>query len=223
MNSKDESLLKKLIQKESFKEYFSEDYDEGLSLLRFDRSQNIIRQSTTPEYLYFMCLGRCRVTAYSQNGKKMVLSVLKAPCLIGEIELISERRALSVDALEDCLMIAIPLQLYRQKLLNDPRFLRRLCLSLSEKEGKAILAYAHNISYPLLNRLARFILDNKEGDLLKVKKVVIAETLGVSYRHLESVINELVERKILEKRKLTYLIKDLKTLEELSQAMDIAI
>ena len=74
-----------------------------------------------------------------------------------------------------------------------------------------------------MNRLARFILDNKEGDLLKVKKVVIAETLGVSYRHLESVINELVERKILEKRKLTYLIKDLKALEELSQAMDIAI
>ncbi len=221
MNEKDKTLLNKLIQNEAFTSFFSNDYHEDLLLIRFDASQNIIKAHQELEYLYFMFSGRCKVIAYSQNGKKMILSSLKAPCLIGEIELISQRQTYIVDALEDCLMIAIPLKKYKEKLLSDPHFLLQLSISLAEKEGKAMTSYIHNISYPLINRLARFILDNIEGNTFSIRKTVIAESLGVSYRHLEAVLSDMVRNKILEKHKLTYTIKDRNRLKKLSQVLDI--
>ena len=77
----------------------------------------------------------------------------------------------------------------------------------------------HSNSFNL--RLARFILDNSDGKTLSIRKVTIAESLGISYRHLEKLMNDLCTQKILEKIKLRYKIIDIKRLEELSSKLDV--
>ena len=214
-------LLKEIAESDSFKNYFDTDIYNDLLLFHYDRTETILRQSKKTDYLYYLYSGRCKVIAYTENGKAIIINNLKAPCLIGEIELINNDNPFTVDTLSECLVVAIPLNKYRSTLLSDSKFLYKLSSSLADKERKTVLAYTHYVSYPLENRLARFILDYSQGDVFSIKKVVIAESLGVSYRHLETVMSGFVKKKYLHKEKLNYYIKDRNKLLELSKAMDL--
>jgi CRP/FNR family putative post-exponential-phase nitrogen-starvation transcriptional regulator len=47
---------------------------------------------------------------------------------------------------------------YRPLLLEDATFLRHLCIALSRKNYRNIVSLTQNQSFPLINRLAAFIL-----------------------------------------------------------------
>ncbi len=104
---------------------------------------------------------------------------------IGEIELIDkDHEPRAVQAIEECWCFALPMKHYRPLLLNNTLFLRKLCVTLSHKNYRNIVSLTQNQSFPLVNRLAAFILLSQEGDLYHEKHTQAAEYLGVSYRHL---------------------------------------
>lgn len=80
----------------------------------------------------------------------------------------------------------------------------------------------HSFAYPLENRLARFILDNRQEKYFYVKKVLIAESLGVSYRHVGKVMNDFINEKYLSKEGLVYTITNEEALTALAQELDVA-
>ncbi len=65
-----------------------------------------------------------------------------------------------------------------------------------------------------------FILENRQGIYFYVKKVHISESLGVSYRHVEKVMNDFVKKGYLIKDKLVYAIADEPALKELCRELD---
>lgn len=175
------------------------------TVVRYDTGETIINQGDEPENLYYMIQGRCSIHSFLSNGKKIILNNAKAPCLIGEIELLEMGKAsFSVIALEKSVLIVMPLAFCRDILINDNNFLRKLCIMISRKETTNARKLIHISGFPLENRLADFILNNCEENCFKIKKVEVAESLGVSYRHLEKVMNDLVEKKYLRKEKLVY-------------------
>jgi len=66
---------------------------------------------------------------------------------------------------------------------------------ISKKALRNTSNYATNQNYPLVNRLAKFILLSADGDIYNRKHTEVAEYLGVSYRHLLHVFSLLCEAK----------------------------
>ncbi|HFD3066607.1 TPA: transcriptional regulator YeiL, partial [Escherichia coli] len=102
----------------------------------------------------------------------------------------------------------------------DTLFLRKLCVTLSHKNYRNIVSLTQNQSFPLVNRLAAFILLSQEGDLYHEKHTQAAEYLGISYRHLLYVLAQFIHDGLLTKSKKGYLIKNRKQLSGLALEMD---
>ncbi len=180
--------------------------------------ENIVRQGQKIYDLYYLVEGRCSIHTFLSNGKKMALSNVSAPALIGEIELLDLKSAtFSVRTLQDSVLIVCPLNPCRDILLNDNSFLRKLCAFIIRKEEKSAFRAIHSSGFPLKTRIADFILDNREGSLFRMKKVQVAELLGASYRHVETIMSALVEEGYLKKEKPVYRIIDEKRLAELAK------
>ncbi len=181
-----------------------------------EQGETLLKQNGHSAYLFYLPHGRCKVSYLTANAKTIIVNQLKGPCLIGEMELFNEKESFTVESLEESLLVGFPLAECEKMLKEDVRFLQHVCLELSVKERNNARRLLHAFSYPLKNRLARFILDYAEQDTLRIKKVTIAESLGVSYRHLESVMDDFVKDGILAKDRLVYRLCDRKALEELS-------
>ena len=214
-----QKLYERYISSKEYKEYFREDFPYTPDFYSADQGEEIIAQDEENDSLYYLCSGRCKVSFLMPNGKSAIVNTLKAPCLIGEIELFDLSRSLSVSALEDCRLFRFRKSEVKETLLKDPYFLRKLCADLVKKERDNIYKLTHTYTYPLKNRLAKFLLDYREGDLFRIWKVTVSESLGVSYRHLETVMAAFVEEGILEKKKTVYRLVDIKKLEELSSEL----
>ncbi|MBQ7795547.1 MAG: transcriptional regulator YeiL [Lachnospiraceae bacterium] len=215
-------IRKQYLASELYRAYFKDTMIEYTQVLEYDAGEYVLQQSMEPVYLYLMVQGRCSVRASLANGKSVILQTLHAPCLIGEMELVRDVSPFTVQALEKCLMLVIPLKQCRNILLQDSYFLRRLCSDLVWKERMEALSLICTFGYPLENRLAKFILDNRQENCFYIKKVHIAESLGVSYRHVGKVLNDFIARRYLSKNKFVYTIIDEEALASLAEELKAA-
>ena len=218
---KKKKKIGKYLSLPAVRRYFPVELDEHFLLVSVQSGEQIIFQGERSEYLYFLLSGRCKVSAMMENGRTVIVNSLASPCLIGEIELINQDVPFSVESLTEALLLALPVQPCRKRLLESPQFLLQLCGDLVSKERTNAIRLAHYISFPLENRLAQFILNNSAEDGLRIKKTVIAESLGVSYRHLEKVMSDLVTRGVLSKNGKQYRIIRRPYLQQLADAMEV--
>ena len=65
---------------------------------------------------------------------------------------------------------------------------------IARKEGNNARRLIYSSGFPLDIRLADFILNNSEGKIFRIKKVEIAEILGASYRHIETLMADFVNK-----------------------------
>ena len=201
--------LQRYLEAEPYTLYFSSAYHPFTRMIDVEAGEQILGQGDLPEYLHLMIQGRCSISNLLPSGKAVILNVHRAPCLIGEIELVrNDLSSFTVKALEKCRLLSLPLSSCRERLLGDVHFLCRLCADLTEKERSDALSYIRISAFPLENRLAHFILENQQDGVFRVTKVMAAESLGVSYRQMENVMRSLVERGCLSKCGRTYIIKD---------------
>lgn len=214
-------LLNTYLASRPYTDYFCGTVKAHTFLIEYAAGEYILRQDALPSCLYLMVSGRCSISILLANGKSVILQTLKAPCLIGEMELIRPVSSFTVQALEHCRLLAIPLDQCKYFLLNDPYFLRAVCFDLIGKERTESLKLIHAFGYPLENRLAHFILENCQGNRFYIKKVHIADSLGVSYRHVEKVMSDFVRKRYLSKEKLVYTVTDECALKALSRELEM--
>ncbi len=101
--------------------------------------------------------------------------------------------------------------------MNDTKFLRYLCLFLSQKAIGNTHHYSKNQSYPLAVRLANFILLTSCNNMYREKHTEAADFLGVTYRHLLYVLADFVKCGYLKKTEQGYLIQDLTALRNIAE------
>ena len=219
----DSALLRGFLENTDFETHFSFPVSDIVRLYRAERGDYILSEGGSAcNTLYYMVIGRAKLLCSAPNGNISLLDFFKAPCFIGEMELLGVcTETLGVCALEECFLLALPTEGYRERLLSDSRFLRRLCLYLGEKERKKALALVQSHSYPLSNRLADFILlAGSEKGLYREKSTDACAYLGVSYRRLQQVLAEFSRSGYIEKADGGFRILDLAALRRLSDAMN---
>ncbi len=217
----DSSLLNEYVSCSPYTDYFGDSIRPYTKIVEFESGEYVFVQDEIPEFLYLMVHGRCRVQMLLPNGKGIILHTMKAPCLIGEMELIREVPTFTVQTLESCRMLSIPFKHCKEHLLEDAFFLRKLCFELIGKERMNAAALIHTFGYPLENRLAKFILENRQEDKFIVRKVDVAESLGVSYRHAGKVMKDFLDKKYLMKDKFIYTIINENALMNLAKELEL--
>lgn len=216
-------LKQQLIQESDYKPRFSVDILRDTRLIQVAAGGFIVKEASPPAYLFYLVRGRAKLYASLPNGKVSLIDFFGVPCFIGEIELVdADHEPRAVQAIEECWCLTLPVKKYRPLLLNDATFLRHLCVALSHKNYRNIVSLTQNQSFPLVNRLAAFILLTQHFDIYNEKHTQAAEYMGVSYRHLLYVIAQLTHDGMLVKQKAGYIIKDKARLIALAREMDPA-
>ncbi|AKA68855.1 transcriptional regulator YeiL [Clostridium scatologenes] len=212
------NLLVSYLKKYPIQQYFSLNILPFLSLVEFDDGDFICKEGCLPSYLFYMVKGNAKLYLTHRNGKVSLINFLKAPCFIGEMELIKAQQCTNgVQALCKCICFCFDISKCNKLLLDDKVFLKYLCSFLSKKAIENTTNYTENQAYPLKNRLASFILLTNNNGLYVEKHSEVCEYLGVSYRHLLYVIADFCKSDILKKTTNGYKIVNMKLLNKISK------
>lgn len=216
----DADLKQQLMESTSYSQKFSVDVVNDTKLFHVPADDFIVKEGHPPIFLFYLAKGRAKLYSTQANGRVSLIDFFAAPCFIGEIELVDiEHEPRAVQAIEACWCLTLPVKQYRSPLLNDATFLRNLCVALSKKNYRNIISLTQNQSFPLMNRLAAFILLTQHCDMYREKHTSVAEYMGVSYRHLLYVIAQFTQDRVLVKQKAGYIITDKSKLTTLALEM----
>ena len=217
---KNDLLKRQLMKSSGYLQQFSFDAACDTRLFHVEAGEYIMWEGERPEYLYYLAAGRAKLYVTMPNGRVSLIDFFTAPCFIGEMELVNEEyEARAVQAIEAGWCLALPMKQCRSLLLNDVLFLRGLCVLLSRKNYRNIVASTQNQAFPLANRLAAFILMTQNRGFYHEKHTQAAEYLGVSYRHLLYVFAQFTRDGFLKKQSRGYQIVNKGALDALAREM----
>lgn len=215
---RDKELLEEYNGQIPLSDYFGFDVSPDTSIVKFESMENILSEGEKPDSLYYLISGRAKLFLSHENGRISLINFLDAPCFVGEMELLGAQEAANgVTAITPCTCYRIHINQCRDKLLNDTKFLRHLCIFLSQKAIGNTRHYSKNQSYPLAVRLANFILLTSCNKLYREKHTEAADFLGVTYRHLLYVLADFVKCGYLKKTEQGYFIQDLAALRKIAE------
>jgi CRP/FNR family putative post-exponential-phase nitrogen-starvation transcriptional regulator len=182
---------------------------DGLVIRNYARGEFLCEQGTPLEHLFIVSAGRVKVCSMGANGKTLLYCFHDPGKILGEVEFMTNGFASSgVCAVTDAQCIAIPHERYRDYLLSNVAFLKRISLSMAEIITETATIGASNILYPFETRLCAYISTNHESGLFSQKLTELSEYLGTSYRHLLRTLDSLCARGMIEKSTEGYVIKD---------------
>lgn len=218
---KEREVLEEYENQFPLSDYFSFDIRPYTSIVTFDSTESILREGENPDFLYYLIDGRAKLFLSQKNGRISLINFLNAPCFIGEMELLGAQEAANgVTAITPCTCYAIHIMECKDRILNDTKFLRYLCLFLSQKAIGNTYNYTKNQSYPLEVRLASFILLTSCNHLYREKHTEASEFLGVTYRHLLYVLADFIKRGFLKKTEQGYYIQDLNAIHKIAEGAE---
>ena len=158
---------------------------------------------TTPfspsKYLQFVVAGDLLLYDMpDENSTVMLQTNFIEVRLLGEMELLNALfDPFFVEAKTDVYTLAIYLEQYREKLLNDPVFLRYVCLTLSDKLSGAVRS---TFNMPLKARVAASLRYAEPGQSFG-NIAGIAKQIGASNRQLLRVLKSFCEEGVLAHEK----------------------
>lgn len=183
----------------------------------FQRGERIIRYDQGTEMLYVLLEGKAKIYMIHEDGKRSIIHFMRSGELIGELSLLEvEERTKDVVAQSNCLCLAIPLKEARA-LLEDQTFLKQLNIYLAKKLLTRTDRFSQGLNYPLINRLAAFILYTESEGVYQERHTEVAEYLSVSYRHLLHTFQLLRESGLIVKETPGYRIINQAKLEKLAK------
>lgn len=218
-------LLNHYFVKHNIENIFDKDIINYAQLHFYEKDELILESESELQYYYLLVDGKIKITYLFENGKSMLIKFYKDFNTIGDLEFLKNKPIrCNVEAIEDTYLIAIPANLLREKYINNVKFLQHLVDSLSEKLDATINNISYNFVYPLVNRLASFLVEHitdKNYIILNPSFKEISQFLGTTYRHLSRTFKELEAESIIKCEDKTIYILDEERLRELSKNLYI--
>ncbi len=167
---------------------FPPPYLNQLQKVTFQKNDYICTQGQAITELTYILSGKVKIVRSLFNGKEHILETLNQPQILGDVELMTNQPAgSSVIALEDVQAVQLPLN-NKEELLKDPVFLYQIGRNLAEEEN-----------------------------IFQLSPSILASRFGTSYRHVQRVIKQFIDQRIIEKEAFkTYRILERQTLEKLA-------
>lgn len=183
------------------------DLDRLSSLLqevRYNKDEIILHKEDPGDSLFIIKDGRVKVVLYGDDGREVILSILKTGDFFGEMSLLDgEPRSASVVAMEDANLYILKRDGFIQTLMERPGIALRILVELSrrlrvadEKIGSLALLDVYGRIAGALLQIAR--TEGKvEGDRIIIDERPtqqdIASMAGASRETVSRVLNDLVK------------------------------
>lgn len=159
----DNKLLNYYIKKHNIENIFDDEILKYAQLHLYEEEEYIFESGENLEYYYLLVDGKIKIYYPFENGKSMTLKFYKDFNTIGDLELLKGIPILcNIDAVEDTFLIAIPSTILREKHFDNVKLLHHLVDSLSEKLYGTINNSSYNFVYPLINRVASYLVEHLE-------------------------------------------------------------
>ncbi|WP_346935938.1 helix-turn-helix domain-containing protein [Clostridium sp.] len=217
----DNNLLDHYIKKHNIESIFDYEILKYAQLHFYEEEEYIFESGEILEYYYLLVDGKIKIYYPFENGKSMLLKFYKDFNTIGDLELLKDIPILcNIDAVENTYLIAIPADILREKYFNNIKLLHHLVNSLSEKLYGTINNSSYNFVYPLINRLASYLVEQLTDEnyiILNSSYLEIAQFLGTTYRHLNRTFKEMESKSIIKCDDKKIYILDMNKLRALSK------
>lgn len=214
-------LLNYYFVKHDIEKLFDKNILNYAQLHFFQKDEFILEAGYELEYYYLLVDGKIKISYLFENGKSMLLKFYKGFNTIGDLELLKNIPIrCNAEVVEDTYLIAIPSVILRTNYIDNLNFLHHLIDSLSDKLDATINNSSYNFVYPLVNRLASYLVQHitdTDYILLSSPFKEIAQFLGATYRHLGRTFKELEAESIIRCENKTIYILDEDRLRELSK------
>ncbi|MFC0361540.1 cyclic nucleotide-binding domain-containing protein [Enterococcus canintestini] len=173
----------------------------GCEVWQFDQRETIITQGGLFDRLLIVLAGKAKVCTLADNGKNLVLAYYISDGIIGDMEFAmnKDEAATTMVALSNFQCIALPILPNETYLRQNTLFLNQMAKGLAEKLLLSSENFLSAAFYPGKQRLCGYILQSAYKNFFTDNLTDVAATIGMSYRHMFRLLNDLITDGILLK------------------------
>lgn len=197
-------------QKAMEKHGIDPDIFQNCRICSFKSGEIIFRQGVTVKNLYIILKGKIKVCILAPNGRDLTLSYYLSSGILGDVELLLDEKTASTTAVvelpSEC--IEIPLDSNASLITGNITFMNEVAKGLSKKLLKSSNALVSSALYSGEERLCSYILMTENNGMFTGVLSDISKSIGISYRHLFRILNNLCQKNILQKNKSGFQIID---------------
>lgn len=179
---------------------------DHIFIAEFERGEYVTRAGVQPSYLYIFLTGCAQVLPLSKDGKQALLDYLNAGEVCGDLELLLnlaeiKKSYYDVKMFKAGKAVAIPSRYVQQVLTGRAQFLLYICTKTMEKLDVSSRGLSKSLVYDAKSRTLGYIDEHRstDGDVIAFKPTEVALKLGISYRHMCRILDELVSEGVVEK------------------------
>ncbi|MEG0177188.1 cyclic nucleotide-binding domain-containing protein [Anaerorhabdus sp.] len=181
----------------------------------YKQGEYITQENNLLDWIGIVIQGKAKVCCTSANGKNLVLCYFISSGIIGGLEMMTNtpNATASMIALTDFKCIVIPSKNNCHLLKQNVHFLNQLCFELSNSLVRSSNNFVSSSLHTGEQRLCSYILEVSYKNLFRDVLTDVACSIGLSYRHMFRILNQLCRDGILEKKQSGYQIINKKQLE----------
>lgn len=176
--------------------------------IRYKAGEKITEEGTPISKLTFVISGQAKVCRTAVNGRNLILCYCISEGVIGEIELLMKENTATttIVAISDFECITIDYKRCREELKRNIKLSNKLAVILAKKISVSADNYFCSALYSGEQRLCTYILKNSFKNYFSDILTDVSSSVGMSYRHLFRLLDQLCKDNVLEKTQSGYKI-----------------
>jgi CRP-like cAMP-binding protein len=188
----------------------------------YPKNSVILFEDDPGDALYVVLTGEVKVVLIGEDGREVILSILRSGDFFGEMSLIDDQpRSAHVIATEDSNLLVLRRDEFRLCLEQAPRIALGLLQALSRRLRRADDKIGGLVLLDVNGRVARILVelaDEHDGTHIprKITHHMLAQMIGSSRETVSRTIRDLGERGLIEVSRKDIAIRDRPGLEQLA-------
>ncbi|WP_342759598.1 cyclic nucleotide-binding domain-containing protein [Kineothrix sedimenti] len=177
--------------------------------IRYEAGERVTEEGSLISRLALVTKGRAKICRTALNGKSLILCYYISEGVIGEIELLTGQSiaTTTVVAISDFECVTVEYRKCMEELEKNLVFSNKIGAILARKMSESEENYVASALHSGEQRLCSYILKNSHRNYFSDVLSDVSCSIGMSYRHLFRLLDQLCKDDILEKRKNGYKIQ----------------
>lgn len=178
--------------------------------LNYQAGETVLRQDMPLTHLLIVVSGKVKVCLLAKNGKDLILCYYVSAGVMGDMEMMTGApvAAATVIAVSDFECIGLSIEKNAASLKRNLVFLNRLGQGLSAKLMESSKNFVSTALFSGEERLCAYILEASHNDVFSDTLTDVSRSIGMSYRHMFRLLNQLCVEGLLDKKPYGYRILD---------------
>ena len=185
-------------------------YPESCCTVSYKAGGILLREGMPLTWLGIIVCGKAKICSTAPNGRNLVLCYYISEGIIGDLELMTglKTATTTIAAITDFECITISLSIHSAALKSNTAFLNKVGNELALKLLRSSASFVSSSLYSGEERLCAYILQTSHNNMFSDILSDVSCSVGMSYRHMFRLLNQLCAQGILEKHGYGYLILD---------------